>query len=602
MDQQQHTTIPERSEIPAEHSWDLSSLVSGHEEWERQLKIIEERIEGFEEYRGTLRESAERLATCLDFYFETERLGERIGHYAHLRSAEDVGDSSRQERFSRFMQVATRLSAATSFIVPEIQSIPDETIQEFLQTPALEPYRVWLHKLLRFKPHVLSPQEEKLLAMQAEAKQTPEQAFSALTNVDFDFGTIQTPEGERPLSQSTYGSLMQHRSREVREKTYRTFFGEFEQHKHTLASLYAGSVQQDIYEMRARNYPSTRAMALFPDAVPEEVYDNLIHVIHDNLPLLHRYYELRRRALGLDQLAHWDVYVPLVAEVETHTPYEEAVDTITTALSPLGEEYCSTLKSGLLGDWVDRYENRGKRSGAFSAGSYDGNPYILMNYKDDVLRDVFTLAHEGGHSMHSWYSARNNPFPHYDYTIFEAEVASTFNEQLLADYLLKNSEDERMKSYLYGKLADDFIATLFRQTMFAEFEHTAHRMVEEGTPLTVDSIRSTYADLLRTFFGDATELPEVSSMEGLRIPHFYRAYYVYKYATGLAASIALSRKVLQGGREERDRYLSFLKSGGSRYPIESLQAAGVDMKSPEPIREAMQYFQSLVEELERRLG
>jgi oligoendopeptidase F len=602
MSQAKQPTIPQREEMPAEYTWDLSSLFADEEQWEAGLEQLKTALESFEAYRGTLGDSVERLAECLELLFETERLEERLGYFAHLKRSEDVGDSKRQERFARYMQTATRLSANTSFIVPEIQAIPDERMEEFLRDPRLEDYRIRLRQILRFKPHVLSPQEERLLAMQAEAKQAPEKAFSALTNVDLDFGTIATPEGERPLSQSSFSSLMQHRDREVRERSYTSFYRRFEEHKHTLATLYDGSVQQDLYEARVRGYSSARAMALFPDAVPERVYDNLIQTVHDNLPLLHRYYELRRRVLGLERLAHWDVYVPLISDIDTHTPYEEAVETITTALAPLGEEYCSTLKRGLLGGWVDRYENKGKRSGAFSAGSYDGEPYILMNYKEDVLRDVFTLAHEGGHSMHSWYSARNNPFPHYNYTIFEAEVASTFNEQLLADYLLRNSSDEQMKSYLYGKLADDFIATLFRQTMFAEFEHTAHRMVEEGTPLTVDSLRERYGQLLRSYFGEATELPELSSMEGLRIPHFYRAYYVYKYATGLAASISLSRKVLRGGETERQRYLSFLKSGGSSYPIPALRSAGVDMESPEPIREAMSHFETLVEELERRFS
>jgi oligoendopeptidase F len=602
MEEKTPTAIPERNEIPAEHTWDLSSLFDSPEQWEEALRSLQERLGSFEQYRGTLGQSAERLAECLDLLFDAERLAERLGYYAHLRTAENVGDSAHQERFSRYMQTATRFAAATSFIIPEIQSIPEESIEAFLREPVLSEYSIRLRQVLRFKPYILSPREEKLLAMQAEAKQAPERAFSALTNVDFDFGTISTPEGERPLSQSTFGSLMQHKERDVRERTYRSFYGLFEQHKHTLATLYDGSVQQDIYEARVRGYGSAREMALFPDAVPEKVYDNLLKVVHENLPLLHRYYDLRRRVLGLDQLAHWDVYVPLVPEVETHTPYEDAVDTVISALAPLGEEYCNTLRSGLLGRWVDRYENKGKRSGAFSAGSYDGDPYIMMNYKEDVLRDVFTLAHEGGHSMHSWYSARNNPFPHYNYTIFEAEVASTFNEQLLADYLLRTSGDEKMKSYLYGKLADDFIATLFRQSMFAEFEHTAHRMVEDGTPLTVDSLRSTYYDLLRTFFGEQTELPDIGSMEGLRIPHFYRAYYVYKYATGLAAAISLSGQVINGGEDERRRYLDFLKSGGSTYPLQSLRKAGVDMESPDPIRDAMRHFASLVDELERRMG
>ena len=454
-----------------------------------------------------------------------------------------------------------------------------------------------LKKLLRFKPHVLSGKEEKLLAMQMEARQTPGKVFTALTDVDMEFGSVETQEGNIPLSQSTFGMLLINNDRNVREKAYKQFYAKYSEHKNTLASLYAGSVQQDIYQAKVREYQSSRAQKLFPDNVPELVYENLLKVIHENLPLLHKYYSFRRKKLGLDKLKHWDVYVPLLGSISTNYSYGEAVELIDKAVRPLGDEYCSILKKGLLDGWVDRYENKGKRSGAFSSGGYTGNPYIMMNYKETVLRDIFTLAHEGGHSMHSWYSVKNNNFQNYNYTIFEAEVASTFNEQLLADYLYKNADSNEMKAYIIGKRIDDIIATIFRQTMFAEFEHEAHAMVEKGIPITVDSIRGKYRELMELYFGPEMELEEESDLEGLRIPHFYRSYYVYKYATGLSAAIALSEKVLNGGKSEQKDYLNFLKSGGSKYPIDSLKLAGVDMSNPEPVKAAMKVFEGLLNEM-----
>lgn len=601
MKQEDAVRIPERDEIPDEYKWDLSKLFASDEEWEQGLVRLEQMIGKVKDFEGRLGESAETLKACLDFIRDAEMLDERLGYYAHLRTTEDVGKSSQQERFARYMRIATQFAAATSFINPELQAIPDTDMNTFLREPGIAEYRIMLEKILRFKPHVLSPSEEKLLAMQAEAKQTPEKAFSALTNVDFDFGSIDTPEGAKPLSQSTFRSFMLHPDREVRQQAYTQLYKTYKNHVHSLSALYSGSVQQDIYSAQVRNYGSSREMALFPDKVDEKVYDTLIEVVHENLPTLHRYYEIRRKALKVDKLAHWDVYVPLVSEVHTRHSYEEAVDVIIDALSPLGKEYCDTLRQGLTGQWVDRYENKGKRSGAFSAGSYAGDPYILMNYQEDVLGDLFTLAHEGGHSMHSWYSVRNNPFQHYNYSIFEAEVASTFNEQLVADKLLSEAESDKMRIYLINKLVDDFVATVFRQTMFAEFEHLSHRMVENGHPLTDETLRSSYRSLLEQYFGPDVHLPEVADIECLRIPHFYRAFYVYKYATGLSAAVALSKRVLEGGEKERDDYLSFLKSGGSRYPLESLKMAGVDMASPEAIRSAMKVFAERVDELEKDL-
>jgi oligoendopeptidase F len=471
----------------------------------------------------------------------------------------------------------------------------------FLAHPRIAEYRIYLRRTLRYKPYILSDKEERIIALYAEEEGAAGDAFSVLTNVDFDFGLVDTPEGGRPLSQSSWPVFMEHPGRELRRRVYQAFYGRFEAHKTTLASLYAGSVKRDVIKARVRGYPSARSAALFPDNVSEAVYDNLVATVNDNLDSLHRYYRLRKRALKLPELRHYDVYAPLVQSVKRHTSWNEAVELILAALAPLGEEYVSVLRGGLLGRWADRYENKGKRSGAFSAGSYTAAPYIMMNYKEDSVRDVFTLAHEGGHSMHSWYSARANPFMHYNYTIFEAEVASTFNEELLFRHLAKTADSGEMRLYLVNKRADDLLSTLYRQTMFAEYEKITHELEEGGTPLTLENLRAEYRRLLAKYFGPEMVLEAESDLEGLRIPHFYRAFYVYKYATGISAALALAERVLGGGETEREDYFAFLKSGGSRFPIESLKVAGVDMSSPLPVRAACQAFARLVDELEQLL-
>lgn len=595
------SAIPTRSEVPVEHTWDLSALYADEADWEADL----ERLATFEDritaYQGRLGESAATLAEYLDLSVTIGTLEERLGYYAMLRQSEDAGDSANQSRYARFMQVAARIGSAMSFFAPELQQIPGDTLETILADDRLTEYRISLDKVLRYRPHTLSPAEERLLAMQEEANQTAQKTFAALIDVDLDFGSVETPEGPRPLSQSSFGSLLEHQDRDVRRRAFDQFYTRFEHHKNTLASLLAGSVQLDVYRARVRRFPSALEARLFPDKVPVSVYDTLVSTVREHLPLLHRYYRLRRRVLGLDDLSFYDTKVSLVPELAINIPYEEAVDHISKALAPLGDEYVGTLRSGLLGRWVDRYENKGKRSGAFSAGSYVGEPYILMNYKPDTIRDLFTLAHEGGHSMHSWYSVRNNPFQHYDYTIFEAEVASTFNEQLLMKHLLEQNADGPMRSYLLSKHLDDMIGTLFRQTMFAEYERAIHETVERGGALTVDSLRQQYQELIDSYFGGEVVLPELLSLEGMRIPHFYRSFYVYKYATGISAAISLSSRVVSGGSAERDAYFEFLKSGGSRYPIESLRVAGVDMERPDPIRAAMSVFEERLGQLETAL-
>lgn len=592
------TKIPARNEIEQKDKWDLSSLYLTENDWEMDLTLIPDLTKEILSFKGKLSESPETLRNALDTYCRLLMIYETTGNYAFLLTAGDAEDSANQDKYGRYVMTATASEAEISFFVPEIQSIDEKLLSEWCQRPDFIDYKIYLSKLSRLKPYILSEKEERILSLESESGSAFQKSFSMLTNVDINYGKVRTKEGLLPLTQTTWSSFMENPDRDIRKAAYNKFYKAFDQHKNTIATLYTASVQHDIFEAKSRGYKSAREMALFPDKVPESVYDNLVSTVRENLAPLHKYYALRKELLGLKDLRHYDVYVPLVKDVKKVTPYSEAIEILRKALSPLGEDYTYILCDGLQNGWVDRYENKGKRSGAFSSGSYIGNPYILMNYKEDVLRDVFTLAHEGGHSMHSWYSTHSNAFMHYDYTIFEAEVASTFNEQLVFEYLLNNTDDENLKKYLICSRASDIIATLYRQTMFAEFEHKAHNLVENGTPLSADVLRKEYRNLLETYFGPEMIFEKTSDLEGLRIPHFYNAYYVYKYATGISASLALSNRVLKGGEKEKQDYFTFLRSGGSRYPIESLKVAGVDMTERKPIQDAIDTFANLVNQIE----
>jgi len=589
--------LRERKDVPASDCWDLAKLYASDGDWEEDLERYRGMAATIPTFKGTLGQSVQALAAALGFARDLGMLEDRLGAYAALRESEDQGLAAARDRSARFTMAAAAAAAAWSYFDPEIQAIPDERMAAWLDQPALAEHAIFVRKLLRFRPHVLSEKEERLLALQIEANQTVANAFSVLTDVDFDFGTVETPAGPRPLSHATFGTYLQSPDRELRRRAYERYYAKYDEHKTTLAVLYEGQVQLDRYAARARNYRSARAMALFPDAMPDAVYDNLIASVHAGLPALHRYYELRRRALGLEELRHYDVRVPLVPDVSWRHTYGQAVDVVLAALAPLGDVYQRELGRGLRGGWVDRYENKGKASGAFSYGCYQAEPYILMNFREELLDDVFTLAHEAGHSMHSYFSARSNPFPHWHYTTFEAEVASTFNEQLLGRYLLERAAARDQRAYLLSKEVDAIVGTLFRQTMFAEFEARTHALVESGTPLTVDVLRGEYRALLERYFGPGVALQPESDLEGLRIPHFYRAFYVYTYATGISAAVALADRVLAGGPPAREDYFTFLRSGGSRYPLEALAVAGVDMTDPAPVVAVIARFGRLVDEL-----
>ena len=596
-------TIPARKDVPAKDKWDLSSIYKSDDEWEKALNSLPELTKKAVAYKGRLGESAITLLAALKEMEAANLVMETVYHYASLQHEADEDDSKATDRDGRAMMAYTQMQAELSFVDPEIQEIDETKLRKWISTKEFADYRIYIEKLLHFKQYILSEKEERILSLAMQPGQTAETAFSVLTNVDMNktFGTVTEDGEEKQLTETTWGVFMHSQDRKVREEAYKKFYAKYEEHQNTIAALYAGSVNQDVFSMRARGYKSSLEMALYGNKVPVAVYHNLIDCVHQNLPALHDYYKLRREVLGLakGELRHYDVYVPLVKSVKSNTTYEQAVELCRAALAPLGAEYTDRLCDGLLNGWADRYENIGKRSGAFSSGCYVGNPYILLNYNEENIRDVFTMAHEGGHSMHSWYSVHNNPFMCYDYTIFEAEVASTFNEELLFEYLYKNAKDEEMKKYLLSMRADDILATLFRQTMFAEFELKAHEFVENGTPLTAELLRKTYRELLELYFGPEMTFEANSDMEGLRIPHFYTAFYVYKYATGISAALALAKRVTNGGEAEREDYFKFLKSGGSRYPIESLKIAGVDMAKTEPVQAACDEFKKIIADLNK---
>ncbi len=597
-------TIPLRKDVPASDKWDLTQIYKSDADWEKDLAKVPELTAALTAFKGKLAQSKETLLSALHADEALDRCLEDVYHYASLMNEADQSDSSAQDKVNRAMMAYTQSGAETSFYVPELLSIPDQTIADWLQDPAFADYKIYIQKILHSKPYTLSEKEERILALQSESGQTAGNTFSLLTDVDMNFGTVTVDGKELPLTHSTLGKFLENPARSVREQAYTKFYAQFKAHENTLASLYTGSVNDDVFHARARGYKSSLQAALYGNKVPESVYTNLIDTVHKNLDTLHRYYTLRKKVLGLDELRHWDVHVPLVKSVKTHTTFQESVEIVRNALSVLGKEYTDTLCSGLLGGWCDRYENKGKHSGAFSSGCYKGYPYILLNYKEDTIRDVYTMAHEGGHSMHSWYSVHNNPFMCYEYTIFEAETASTFNEELGFEYLIRDARskgDKELATYLLSMRAQDILSTLHRQTMFAEFELKAHQSVEQGIPLTTESLRKMYRGLLEQYFGPEMHFEETSDLEGLRIPHFYNAFYVYKYATGISAAIALAKRVTTGGEAERDDYFKFLKSGGSRYPIESLRIAGVDMESTKPVQDALDVFKNIVEQLEAEL-
>jgi len=593
---------PTRDEIPEADKWDLSQLFGSADKWSEDFAWIQATFPRLTTWKGRVGESAGTLAELLEFEKALDLKIERVYHYASLQLAEDSSNPNYLARMGQLQNLLTTIGEATAFIGPEIQAIEDEKFAQFLDDPALAEWRISLRKIRRMKPHVLSEKEERLLALGSSALDGYDDAFSQLTNVDMKFGVLVDDKGEeRPLTQSSFSSFLIKREHDLRKRAFHQFYAEFQDHQFTLAAALSYSVKADVFRARARNYPSALEASLFKDDIPVAVYDGLTVAVRANLPPLFRYYDLRRRVLRLDELHSYDTYVPLVAEIETDVSFDEAIEKVLAALQPLGAAYVESLGVGLRGRWCDRYETKGKRSGAFSSGSYGAPPYILMNYKRDVFSDVYTLAHEAGHSMHTRFAQRTQLYQDADYPIFLAEVASTFNEELLTHHLLEQTNDPKMRAYIINRQIDDIRGTLFRQTMFAEFEKAIHAIEERGEALTLDVFKSEYRKMLEAYFGPGVVLDPELDLECLRIPHFYSAFYVYKYATGVSAAIALAERVLSGVPGAVEAYLGFLKSGGSKFPLETLQTAGVDMRTPAPVESTLRLFDRRLGELEALL-
>lgn len=594
--------LPKRSQVKAADTWDLSSLYADDAAWEKEFKKYEKLIGGYEKYRGKLGDGAKTLVDLLKFDDEVDRIGDNLGTYAHLKTAEDTANSTYQRMMGRFRNAVTKANENASFVRPEILGLPQATIKRYLAAKEMAPFKLVLERIIRYKPFTLSPAEEKLLAMQGEMSDASNNIFRQLNNADLKFGFVKNEKGEEvELSHAAFSTFLHSPNRKVRQTAFHQYYAQFQSHENTLAATLAGSIQRDVYYAKARNYPSALESALYPDVVPPAVYDNLIASVRKNLPAVHRYFEVRRRAMKLKDIHHYDTYVPILSELDVKYSWSQAVKVVIDSLAPLGKDYCDVLEQGLNGRWCDRYENQGKQSGAFSSGTYDSIPYILMNYQPAVLDHVFTLTHEAGHSMHSYHSAKTQPHVYYAYTIFVAEVASTFNEQLLSKHLMKQAKSDKERAYLINREIDAIRGTIIRQTMFAEFEKITHALVEQGEPLTVERFKQVYRELLEAYFGPKFMLDDELSLECFRIPHFYRAFYVYKYATGLSAAIALSERVVNGGKRELDDYLNFLRGGCSKDPLDLLRGAGVDMAKPDAVNTALAHFAKLVDELDSLL-
>jgi oligoendopeptidase F len=594
--------IPTRTDIPESDKWDLTRLFANVSKWQEDFAWVQQTYPKIKEWKGKIGVSAKDLADCLEFEKRLDLKLERLYHFASLQLAEDGANNEYLARVGQMQNLLTKIGEEFAFVVPEIQAIGDEKFSGFMADPALAEWRIRLHKIRRMKPHVLSEPEERILALGSAALDGYDDTFSQLTDVDMKFGVLTDETGrEKPLTQSSFSSFLIKRDPGLRKRAFHQFYAEFEGHQYTLATSLAYSVKADVFRARARNYASALEAALFPDNMPVAVYEGLVESVRANLKPLFRYFDLRRRVLGLDQLHHYDTYVPLVAEMETRISFDEAVEKVLAALEPLGSEYVDTLREGLHSRWCDRYETKGKRSGAFSSGSYGAPPFILMNYKEDVFADVYTLAHEAGHSMHTWFAQKSQRFQDYGYPIFLAEVASTFNEELLTHFLLEQTSDPKMRAYIINRQVDDIRGTLFRQTMFAEFERVIHAIEESGAALTLEVFKSEYHKLLATYFTENFTLDPQLDLECLRIPHFYGAFYVYKYATGISAAVALSERVLAGEPGTVEAYLNFLRSGGSKFPLDTLKTAGVDMTTPAPIESTLRLFEKRLGELENLL-
>lgn len=599
--------VLKREEVEIANCWNVEAIYSDIEAWKKGYTTQfpegkRPRWPELKAYQGTI-DSPERLKEFLVKYLDVQRLIEKMYTYAHLRHDEDTANDAHKTAYQQILGIFHDFSEELSWFEPELLLLPQEIIKTIMNSPLLEEYHFFLEKIVRLKEHTLSPECESILALSGQSLATSSKAFSAINDADFVFGKVKNKEGkEVELTHSSYSVYVREQDRVLRENAFQSYHKKYQKYENTLAELLQGQANAHFFQAKARGYLSCLDAALYPKNIDTRVYHALIEAVNDQLDALHKYYALRKQALGLESLHLYDVYVPLTKEFDMKVPYEKAEADVIASVAPLGEEYQEILRQGLQKErWVDRYENKNKRSGAYSSGCYDSMPYILMNYNESI-RDLFTLAHEAGHSMHSYYSKKTQKYHDARYPIFVAEVASTFNEELLTRYLLDQTESRVERIFLINQKIEDIRATLFRQTMFAEFELLIHQFVEKNIPLTPRLLNEEYRKLNEKYFGSGVVIDKEIDSEWSRIPHFYYNFYVYQYATGISAALSLADRVMDGGAKEREDYLGFLKGGFSRYPIDLLKGAGVDLTTPEPVIQAIGKFRSLVEELELLLN
>ncbi|MBO0440443.1 oligoendopeptidase F [Candidatus Enterococcus ikei] len=592
--------LPERSSLPIEKTWDLTKIFKDDQAFDEAFQALSDELKEVEQFKGTLGNGSTAFLKSIEMLLRVYRKIEVIYVYAHLKNDQDTANTTYQALYARASSLLAQASEAVAWFEPEVLSLNDEKVWGyFAENTELETYRHFIENILSERPHILSADQEALLAGAGEIFEASSNTFSILNNADLKFPVIENENGEKiQLTHGVYGQLMENTHRDVREKAFKGLYTVYEQFKNTFAQTLSSHVKAHNYKAKVRNYSSAREAALSGNHIPESVYDTLIDVVNQKLPLLHRYVSLRKRLLNLDELHMYDMYTPVLGEASIKYSYEDAREKAVTALNPLGEEYLNVVKTAFKDRWIDVIENQGKRSGAYSSGAYDTAPYILMNWHDS-LDQLYTLVHEMGHSVHSYFTRSNQPYVYGDYSIFLAEIASTTNENLLTEYLLETETDPRIRAYVLNHYLDGFKGTIFRQTQFAEFEHFIHTEDAKGIPLTSEYLSEYYGNLNEKYYGpEVMKDPEIA-LEWSRIPHFYYNYYVYQYATGFSAASALANKILEHELDALENYLTYLKSGSSDYPIEVMKKAGVDMTKPQYIEDAMVVFETRLNELEQ---
>ncbi|MDP4093372.1 MAG: oligoendopeptidase F [Bacillota bacterium] len=591
--------LPKRSDISPEFKWKLEDIYPSNDLWEQDFKKVKELAVKLSDFKGHLGDSPEKLVECLELHNLLISINDKVFVYARMRKDEDNTEPVYQAMTDRAMALSTEAYAAISFITPEIISIPEDTLKKFMdQNGSLKTYRFFIDEIIRQKSHILSEREEEILALSAEVAHAPHDIFSAFNNADIKFPFIKDETGEEvEVTKGRYVKFLESHDRRVRQDAFQALYSSYGAQHNTLASMLNNNVKKNRFYASVRKYDSALQSSLDDDNIPVNVYDNLIDTINKNLNLLHRYLKLRKKALKLDELHMYDLYVPIIEMPKKEIPYKEALETVEKGLMPMGDEYIGYLKNAFNSGWLDVYETVGKTSGAYSWGTFKTHPYVLLNYQG-TINDVFTIAHEMGHALHSFYTNKTQPFIYSEYKIFVAEVASTVNESLLMRYMLEKTKDKKEKAYLLNHYLEEFRGTVFRQTMFAEFEKIIHANVEQGYALTAQSLSDIYKGLNEKYYGCETVIDDHIKLEWSRIPHFYTSFYVYKYATGFSAATALSQQILKEGKPAVDRYINFLKGGGSDYPLELLKKAGVDLSDPKPVQDGLNVFEETLAELE----